>query len=274
MNEVLRQPYPRALVDNINYFGLLPNEWSPGPGGLWSPPQNPYPLDGKIDGDGLPLMEGLVRNLEVGLRAQRLNKDDNWLGMIVPDVNWTFTSASSKGDARVQQGITATYSYAAASFVGPNVATGAVPNRGRRFDLENKVVTNAYDLPAFPVRITTYCGFWNSVRLEQSVKYWQQTGGCITAAEDENGNLIIPAGMSEIDCPTGQVAPGQWRYKWVPKVLQDWTPIDMRRFNMPTTYVPTSRATVIGIYKGLSYREPTGNGIWVPVVEVQTVQQQ
>jgi hypothetical protein len=271
MNETIRQPYPRALVSKESYFGILPAEWNPGPGGLWSDPQDVYSLVGKVDADGNPLREGLVRRVEFGLRAQRLPKNTNWLGMLVPDINWAFTGASSDGDASFQEGITATFSYAAASYVGPNASTGAVPNKGRAFNFTSKLPDSSYNLPAYPVRVTTYCGFWNSIKMEQSVKYWQQLSTCIPTWEDELGNIVIPAGYSSEGCPAGEIAFGEWRYRWEPVVLQEWTPIDMRIFSLPTTYVGSTRATGGGIFKNVTYREPAGGGIWVPAVEVQTI---
>jgi hypothetical protein len=271
INETLRQPYPRSLVNVSSYFALLPAEWSPGPGGLWSDPQTVYSLDGKIDAQGNPLEEGLVRNVEFGLRARRLPKDTNWLGMAVPDVNWQFTGNPSNGEPRVQEGITATYSYAAASYVGPNVNTGAVANKGRRFDLNAGQLTNEYTLPAYPVTITSFCGFSFAIKMEQSVKYWQQLSRCFDTYTDENGEPVIPAGFSGEGCAAGQIAFGEWRYRWDPVTLQNWTSVDMRQFGLNTTYASFNKATGGGIFKSVTYAEPLGGGIWVPVVEIQTI---
>jgi hypothetical protein len=273
VNETLRQPYPRSLVNVSSYFALLPAEWSPGPGGLWSDPQTVYSLEGKIDAEGNPLEEGLVRNVEFGLRARRLPKDTNWLGMAVPDFKWAFTGNPANGEPRTQEGITATYSYAAASYVGPNANTGAVANKGRRFDTEEKVLTNQYTLPAYPVSITSYCGFSFAIKMEQSVKYWQQLSRCFDTYTDEYGDPVIPAGFSGDGCPIGQIAFGEWRYRWDPVTLQNWTSVDMRQFGLDTTYVPFNKATGGGIFKNTTYAEPMGGGVWVPVVEIQTVSQ-
>ena len=274
VNEVIREPYPRALVSEPTFMGLLPAEWSPSASGLWSDPQTVYDLTGRIDADGDPLEEGLVKNVQFGLRGQRLPKGTIWIGMTVPDVNWYFTGNSSNGSPRSQEGFTATYSYAAASYVGANASTGAVANKGRRFDFANRRPGTTYDLPAYPVRITTYCGFWHSIKLEQSVRYWQALSACFATYQDEEGNWVVPAGFSDEGCPPHQIAFGEWRFRWEPYVLQPWRGVDMRMFGGPTTYVPMTRATGGGIFKNVTYMEPSGNGVWVPVVEVQTVQQE
>ncbi len=273
VNEVIRQPYTRALVSEPVYFGLLPAEWSPSIGGLWSDPQTVYDLTGRIDSDGDPLEEGLVRNVQFGLRGQRLARPGSWLGMDVPGVNWQFTGNSNNGSPRVQEGYTATYSYAASSYVGPNASSGAVANKGRRFDFVARQPGSQYDLPAYPVTVTTYCGFWHSIKLEQSVRYWQALSACFLTYQDEEGNWVIPAGFSDQGCPPNHIAFGEWRYRWENQVLQQWTGVDMRMFGLSTTYVPYTAATGGGIFQNRVYMEPAVGGIWVPVVEVQTVQQ-
>lgn len=274
-NEAIREPYPRALVTKTNYFVLLSNEWAPSEAGLWSPPQDVMNLIGKVDADGEPLEADLVRRVQFGLRAQRLPKDTVWLGDRVPDVNWTFTGPASDGSARVQAGYTATFAYAASSYDGPNTTYGAVPNTGRRFDFASKLPGNQYDLPAFPVKLTTYCGFWQSVRGEMSVPYWQRLGECFNAERDPITNeIIVRAGFSAEGCPNGQVAFGRTAYRWQQGTIQEWTRLDMRRlFGLPYTYVTWERATAGGIFKNRRYMEPANAGIYVPVVEVQTVQE-
>jgi hypothetical protein len=270
-NQVIREPYPRALVSVPNNFGLLPASWNPSENGLWSDPQEPYNLRGLIDAEGNPLEEGLVRRVQYGMRAQRLAKEQNWLGRSVPDITWSFTGNSSDGSPKVRYGITATYAYASASFVGAGVNTGAVAGKGRRFDFGARRPSNLYDLPAFPVKVSSFCGFWQSVKLEESVKYWQQLSRCFDTYTDENGDPVTPAGFSDEGCPTGQIAFGEWRYKWEPRVLQSWTPLDLRVLGLPDPYLEFSGSTSAGLFKGVLYEEPVGRGIWVPVVEAQTV---
>lgn len=274
INETLRQPYPRGLVTEPNNLLILPNEWYPSPGGQWGAPQDPYSLMGLVNGAGEPLQANLVRQVQFGLRSQRLSKDTNWRGMIVPDIKWTFQGVSSAGDPGVQYGISSTFHYNAASYVGPRIATGAVANKGRRFDFGARLPSNTYDLPAYPVTIETYCGFWFSLRMEVSSPYWQRLSDCFPTWRDTNGDLVIPAGFSTEGCPTDQIAFGETRYQWVPWTWIPWTGYDMRLQGLPTSYVPSRRATGGGIFKNVRYSEPAGNGIWVPVVEVQTVQQE
>ena len=272
INEMIRQPYPRAMVTQENRFALLSNEWFPGEGGKWSAPQNPYSLDGLIDAQGNPLVENIVRNVRFGLRSQRLPKGTNWLGSQVDDIKWTFTGASSNGDPRVQFGVTTTYSYAAASYTGPGAPAGAVNGKGRVYDRARRLPGNAYTLPAYPITLQTYCGFWYSIAMERSIAYWQQLSSCIDPEYDEDGNAIVPAGFSTEDCPYGKIAFGETRHRWEIWTWIPWTRYDMREEGFSTPYVPVTKATGGGIFQNRVYMEPTANGLWVPVVEVQTVQ--
>lgn len=272
INETIRRPYPRALVTNENTFALLPNEWFPSAGGKWSVPQNPYDLNGLVDENGNPTVENIVRNVRFGLRSQRLTKGTLWLNVPVEDVKWTFTGPSSNGDPGTQYGITTTYSYAAASYTGPGAPPGAVAGKGRAYDRARRAPSNAYDLSAYPITLQTYCGFWYSIAMERSVAYWQQLSSCINQELDEDDEPIMPAGFSHEGCPEGQIAFGETRHRWEIWTWIPWTRHDMREEGFDTPFVPVRRATGGGIFQNRMYQEPTGNGIWVPVVEVQTVQ--
>ncbi len=207
MNDVLLEPYPRALVSVPNDFGLLPREWNPGDGGIWSPPANVYSLAGRVDETtGLPLEAGLVRNVQFGLRAQRLSFGSRWLGDNVPEVKWEFGGRSANGEASTQYGNVATYSYAAASYTGQNVTTSAQPTKGRDFDFTNRLPANSYSLPAYPVTLTSYCGFWQSLKMEQSRRYWHSLSSCVDVRRDALGQPSIPVGFR----PTA-VPPAKWR---------------------------------------------------------------
>jgi hypothetical protein len=273
MNEVLVEPYPRALVSVPQRFALIPREWNPSADGVWSPPQNVYSMDGVTDWSGQPLQAGLVRNVQFGLRSQRLAFGSRWLGALVPNVNWTYSTGSANGEALVQQGITSTYSFAAASYVGPDISTSAQANKGRAFNFTAKAPSTAYTLPAYPVVIKSYCGFWQSIKLEESRRYWHPFSECIPVRRDDDGNPSIPVGFSTEGCPSDQMSYGEWRYYWEPITLQAWTPINMQRFGSPSPYVGFTRATAHGVFNNAVWIEPTGRGLWVPVVEVQTVQQ-
>ncbi len=272
--ETVREPYPRTLVAQKTTFALLKNDWNPSEDGLFSAPQDVMNLIGKVDADGNPLMAGLVRNVQFGMRAQRLPKDEVWLGERVPDINWLFTGPSSDGSPRAQGGVTATYAYAAASFVGPQVATGAVDGKGRRFDLNTRLPSNRYDLPAYPVQLTTYCGFWQTVRGEVSVKEWQPSSACFAAPRDPVTNeMIVSAGHSTEGCPTGQISAGKEVFRWKATTIQPWLRLNMKDFGLPNTFVVWTKSTGGGLFKSRLYKEPPNYGIFVPVVEVQTVQQ-
>jgi hypothetical protein len=272
--ETVREPYPRSLVTQPTTFALLKNDWSPSEDGLYSAPQDVISLIGKIDGDGNPLEAGLVRRVQFGMRAQRLPKDEVWLSERVPDINWVFTGPSSDGSPRAQGGVTATYAYAAASYAGPEVATGAIAGKGRRFDLNTKLPSNRYDLPAYPVKLTTYCGFWQTVRGDVSVKEWKATSACFAAQRDAVTNeIIVPAGHATEGCPTGQISAGSYVFRWKTATIQPWMRLNMKDFGLPNTFVVWTKASGGGLFKTRYYKEPANYGIFVPVVEVQTVQQ-
>ncbi len=286
INEVMRVPYPRSIVVETTKFNLVPAQWFPSEDGKWSePPSNAANIADFIDSNGLPIREGIYRNIQLGLRGERLKKEQEWpprsfikptapfqIPEIVPDVKWTFTGRSAKGDLAVQFGLTTTYAYAAASYVGADAATGAVPNRGRRFDFAARQPGNTYDLPAYPVNLLSYCGFWQGIRGEISKKEWISESTCENKPVDADGKPYMPAGTSDEKCFNGQISYGHYAFYWS-RFQTAWQPKDLREENWPTSYVYEDRATAGGGFAGREWKEPYGNGVFVPVIEVQTVQQ-
>jgi hypothetical protein len=264
INRVLRDPFPRSLVSVPTNFWLMNGVndiWSPSQAGNWSNRVSPTNLSDFMDGDGNPTVEGVVRNVQLGLRSQRLAKGTNYFGEIVPDVQWGFTGRGGGGYLAAQQGISATYQYETASF--------GQPNRGRAFDFARNKPTEDYSLPAYPVSIETYCGHQWSMRWQESVKDFTSTGPCEWAPRAPWG-IYIPEGYDQGACPTGMMQPGTATYRWVDR-NERWTPIDMRELGAPLTYVPVRRAQGGGLFQRPDPYWDDNGGIWVPVIEVQTV---
>jgi hypothetical protein len=282
VNEVLRVPYPRALVSEPVDFQLLPSQWSPSEGGRHGNEYNPTNLSDLIDEDGNPIGEGIHRKVLVWMRGERLVYQSQWPPFLppgsrqtgtmdVPDIRWDFTGRSSAFE-NTQYGTSARFSYETASYVGPNAATGAVSNKGRRFDFNADIPTDSYDLPAYPASVQTYCGLWRKITGEKSERYWHRLTQCFPTYEDPQGNLVVPAGHSTEGCPTGSIAYGEWRYRWKP-FTTEWVPMDMRdETGAPVSFIVMRWTTSGGVFKNQRWWEPTYGGLWVPAVEVQTVQ--
>ncbi len=286
INEAFRQPYPRALVDETVTYRLLPSDWYPNVNGGWSMPADPDNIDELEDDDREPIMEGIYKQMQLGLRSERLQPGTLWppsrfikpghpfqVPDLVPPVVWRFSGRASNNELSVQYGVSSTYSYAAASYVGTDVATSAQPNKGRRFDFANRRPGASYDLPAYPVQVESYCGFWYSIRGKKSKKYWINTSTCQPRPVNAEGEPFTPAGTSGELCPSGQIAAGEFRFYW-DDFQTEWSPKDMREEMPGFSYLAQRRTTGGGTFAGIEYKEPTASGVWVPVVEVQTVQQE
>jgi outer membrane biosynthesis protein TonB len=285
INEVLRVPYPRSLVNETTKFNLVPATWFPSESGTWSTPSDPDNINDFLDSDGNPIREGLYRRISLGLRAERLKGDSEWpprpfirptdkfqTPEIVPPVTWTFAGRAANGEGSTQTGLTSTYSYAAASYYENGLDTGAVSTGGRRFDFAARKPSNTYDLPAYPVKIISYCGFWYAIRGEVSKKEWKSESSCENKPIGPDGKPFIPAGMAEDKCFNGQISYGSYIYRWE-SFQTPWRPKDLREEFWPTSYIFEDRATSGGVFGGREWFEAYAGGILVPAIEVQTVQQ-
>jgi hypothetical protein len=286
INEVLRIPYPRSLVNETTKFNLTPAQWFPSESGTFSTPSDPDNIAAFIDADGNPIREGLYRQIQLGLRAERLKGLQEWppisyirptdkfqVPETVPEVTWTFSGRAANGEASTQVGLTTTYSYAAASYYKDGLPNGTVATGGRRFDFNTRKPSSAYDLPAYPVKLISYCGFWYAIRGDVSKKEWKSESTCENKPISPiDGLPFIPAGMAEDKCFNGQISYGHYEYRWE-KFQTPWRPKDLREEFWPTSYIYEDRVTSGGVFAGREWKEPYAAGILVPVIEVQTVQQ-
>jgi hypothetical protein len=283
INVAFRQPYPRALVSEKVQFQLLPATWYPSATGAWTTPADPDNLLDIQDADGDPIGVGFYKQMQLGLRSERLAAGSYWPPpssppralppQEVPRVMWEFTGPAANGEPSAQFGISSTYSYNAASYVGPSATNGATPNKGRRFDFASRRPGSTYDLPAYATTVRSHCGFWYAIRGMRSAKYWVNTSECRPKPIDPvTGLPYLPALTNDVACPAGQYAAGDWKYYWE-EFQTAWEPKDMREEGMPSSYLTQQKTTAGGAFAGVEYREPSLGGVWVPVVEIQTTQQ-
>ena len=286
-NYVIRGPYPRALVNvPVNFKLLLDDQYkySPSQAGNWTAPVSPVNIDSADmkEDDGAPKLEGLFRNVKIGLRARRLEAGEPWFGYKAITPTWTFNvgangertwNSNNAGDLQ-QKNVTATFTYQTSS---AGLATG-----GRAFDSNSKQILSAYTLPAYQVQLETSCGFEWAMAWEVSVKDKivkdPPTAPCFVPTVAQPA----PTLAATEGCPAGQVATGRWKYKWDIKSSSDcgngvlanegWCGQDMKYYNLlPLPYSIRKNTTEGGVFKGTTYWSPQGGGIKVPVIEVQTV---
>ena len=174
-NTILRNPYPRTLVNvPTNFTLLLDDQYRYGPSkvGNWTAPASPANIHSSDlqNTDGTPKYEGLYENMKIGLRARRLEAGEPWFNFKAITPTWTFNAGtngervwnSNKAEMLVQKHVTATFTFQTSS---AGLATG-----GREFDSNSKTIANSYNLPAYQVQLETSCGFEWSMAWEVSVK--------------------------------------------------------------------------------------------------------
>jgi hypothetical protein len=267
VNEVLRAPYPRTLVNITTTFILEPHEYN-AIEGLSSDPQSPANLIWFIDEYGNPTEEGYAagvwKDLRLIMRSRRFNGGETWFSTTVPRPHWTFTDREWNAGASPaeQEGPQATYIYRTSS-------SGLDTQFGRAFDFDNRVPADDFTLPAYGVSLATYCGHEWKVTLSLVERYWQASGPCYATQLFPDGTTLEPFGTSNEGCQPGWVAPGAWAYRWK-DYATDWAGIDLTQIGRATPYDTRTRTQAGGFFGGVKYwDEPVG--IWVPVVEVQSV---
>jgi len=286
-NMVLRSPYPRTLINVPTQFTLLLDDqyrYGPSKTGNWTAPTSPINIDSAAlkDVDGSPKIEGLFREMKIGLRARRLDAGEPWFGYKAITPTWTFNSGASgervwnsnKAEDLVQKNVTATFTY--------QTSSAGLSLGGREFDSNSKTIANSYNLPAYQVKLETACGFEWAMAWEVSVKDKivkdPPDAPCFTPDETNPS----PSIAATEGCPTGQVATGKWKFRWQPKTsidcgdgitaVEGWCGMDMKYYKLlPLPYAIRKVTTEGGVFKGSTYWSPAGAGIAVPVVEIQTV---
>ena len=269
INEVLRAPYPRAMVNVDNNFLLQPQVYN-SEAGFSSSPQSPNNLSRFIDAEGNPTEEGydagVWKNLVLYMRSERFVGGENWFGMPVPKTQWTFEDRDWNGStakyARLQEGSVAVFTYQTSS-------SGMSSSLGRAFDPISKQPAENYTLPAYSVIVKTFCGHEWKVAVQIAERFWSKLGSCYATILYPDGSTYVPPGTSNEGCSAGYVAPGAYTYQWKDEVT-DWAGIDLRLMGRPTSYDTRTRTKAGGVFNNAQYwDDPVG--LWVPVIEVQSV---
>lgn len=272
INQVLRAPYPRALVNAETNFFLQPAIYNSESGYLTAP-QSPDNLIDFIDADGNPTEAGynaaVWKNFVLAVRSRRFNGGENWFAMAAARPGWNFSDrAWNNGpDPRTQEGATARYTYGTSS-------AGLATRNGRAYDLASRAPADAYTLPAYRVDIQTSCGHEWRGWADLAQRAWHKTGACSAGIPlpDPPGGWWHPEGTSGEGCPPGEFAPGYYTYFWA-TFSTSWAGINMLQTGRDTTYDLQNAAEGGGQVNNTLYWD-ANSGVWVPVVEVQSVLRQ
>jgi hypothetical protein len=278
VNKVIRAPYPRTMVNVDTNFMLEPQEYN-NIAGYPSTQQSPANLGDFIDGNGNPTEHGyqvgIWKDLQLIMRSRRFNGGETWgsdrdlsgaprAKQIAPKPQWIFADRdwNTGPYSKVQEGQHATYLYQTSSADLNTVF-------GRSFDMVNKVPGNDYNLPAYGVTVKTFCGHEWKVVVKIATRKWQPTSACFATVILPDGKTFEPDGTSNQGCEPGFVSNGSWTYAWM-DFATEWAGIDLRDIGRATSYDVRTRTISGGLYKDQEYwDEPVG--VWVPVVEVQSV---
>ncbi|HEY3289360.1 MAG TPA: hypothetical protein VGK87_04455 [Anaerolineae bacterium] len=268
VNQVIRAPYPRSVVNVATNFVLQPATFDVADGNV-SAPQSPANLADFLDPNGNPTKEGYTagvwKDLQLYMRSQRFAGGENWFGQIVPKPQWIFSDRdwnSSSQYPRQQEGNQASYVYRTSS-------AGLSSLYGREYDPAGKAPGDLYDLPAYGVTMKTFCGHQWKVSITMAARTWHPSGACYQTGLNPDGTTITPPGTSGDGCAAGWAAPGTYTYGWQ-DFTTDWAGIDMTQVGKSTTYDLRTRTMSGGAWQGNVYWDQP-SGIWVPVLEVQSV---
>jgi hypothetical protein len=273
VNKVNRSPYPRSLVNVETNFILDPPE---NISIVNTAPQSPANLSSFVDENGDPTKAGykagVWKNLVLTMRSRRFNGGENWFGQIIPPPQWTFDDRTwniNKGRYPARQAGTET------TYVYQTTSAGLNTVFGRGFDIVNKKPSDNYNLAAYGVSVETYCGHeWKESAMVAD-RTWNPTGPCYETRILPNGKTLEYGGTSNEGCEPGFVSPGDWTYSWV-QVETPWAGVDMRQKGDPVSYDVRSFTRSGGFFKNRitgveeAYTDEPA-GVWVPVVEVQSV---
>jgi hypothetical protein len=245
-NEVLREPYPRALVTVPITFTLIAtttpilNFANAGP---------PSKNDAMPKSNGVMLVHGAAGIVSIKVRGTRLDANTTWFNQLVISPTWTFQDRNWVDNPKyklIQRNISATYQYEASSY--------GLLEKGRGYDVSIQLPANNYDLPAYPVQMATPCKFEYQLVVQKHWPYWTFNAPPIL---DANGKRTNNA--------------GKWNTQWV-NVTTAWTGINMKSYGYPNTYEWWDVVRSGGKLRGIVYwDQPEPSKIWVPVLEIQTV---
>ncbi len=277
INEVLRAPYPRTLVNLDTSFKLLMTS----PDEHWSASlSHPDVANGSaIDAAGLPTRGGLFRDLSIALRSRRLTlSDPYWIDQRVPAPTWRFSDHAwnagfRRFPAEQQSNGNGLDSDSDALFEYETSSWG-LPLRGRAFDFALDRPSERYDLPAYAVSLAVPCGHEWRVRWDESVHEIRREdyagGQCFNRGAISSGDPTLRS--SESGCPPGQEH--YWNeyesYHWDHHDT-GWNKIDLRSAAQHgSAFYLMSTTRPGGAFKNATYWEGVRE-IRVPVIEVQSV---
>ncbi len=266
LNVIVRKPYPRTLVTVDTEFLIEDASLS---GVHWSAPSTPLISLSHINGAGLPTRSGIFRNYQLGTRIQRLEGGVIWPpyvnGASVISTTWKFQDRNwnSPHYATTQLGNDPKhFIYETASF--------GLTKSGRAFDFNSgQPSASQYDLPAYELKVKTPWGYSYNMKWQESERDNCSGGNMITAFAPKYGYTID-------GCPAGQAASVSAGFHWVDHALHasnNGAVLDLRNYaGNVDSYRWSERSQQCGTYAGARYCENVGTNMYVPVLEVQTVQ--
>jgi len=203
-----------------------------------------------------------------GYAQSAFHGGESWFGQSVPKPQWTFSdrdwNTATSRYPQQQEGGTATYAYQTSS-------AGLTTEFGRSFDAANKAPSDTYNLPAYGVSIKSFCGHEWKVTITMAARTWNREQGavCYQTNVYPDGTTFEPEGTSNTGCDAGWVVRGTWSYGWQ-DFSTDWAGIDLRQIGRTTSYDLRTRTISGGAWQEVVYWDQP-SGIWVPVIEVQSV---
>lgn len=265
VNEVLRAPYPRALVNTETSFFLQPNPYNTEQG-ISTPPLNPDNLVEFIDANGNPselgYAAGIWKQLILTMRSRRFNGGEEWFGQLATEPQWQFDDRAWNDGLKEQSGATASYTYQTSS-------AGLSTLGGREYDIFNKRPADSYNLPAYNVDLTTSCGHeWKGSAQIAVRSAWVRTTDCMNIPPEFPPGWMPDNGSTE-GCSNNKYALGYYNYYWQ-TYATGWAGVNMVLTGLDSTYDLQNDSVGGGYVNGASFWE-SNSGIQVPVIEVQSV---
>ncbi len=270
VNRVVRDSYPRVLVDTDVEFRLLDATWSPSPDGNSSSAVSPVNLTDLVNDAGDPTQSGVWRNFVLRVRSQRFTgaPGERWFGVKTSKPNYFFHDDTALRGTLNHD----TYQVGPVAVFRWQAPSARRSRRGRRYDVMNDALTQDHNAPAYPVAVTTSCGHTWSASWEEAERSEEFLAPCQPQTEPP------PVGWTNNTCPPGEARPYRERFRWIARSTgANWQGIDMRGVpnagpRIETPYAIQWKAIGGGYFKG----NPTPVfdeviGIWVPVVEVQSI---
>lgn len=161
-NEVIRVPYPRALVSLPVTLSLnVDSSWVVSSSTLGPSTQlNSYPKDAH----GTPLVHGAVGYVTLSVRGRRMTVAENWFGDFGPQPRWTIHERAINGGVQTRTGMSMTHTFQTSSF--------GLPANGRAFDLALGLPAVAHNLPAYRIQTETPCVYETRITVEKAWPYY------------------------------------------------------------------------------------------------------